>query len=704
MMFLKHCSDEQLVASMDGELSRLAERAVRRHLNVCYRCRGRLREFEEQALWLAKAVEQDDFPGPAGLAVALQSFADWERSVNLAPPPPRFSLLPARLSARLAAVCAGIAILCLAIIPWRPHKPEETPAQILNRARAVERSEIANTIHQTMRVEFEQTAPRHLKRTGRLDVWSAAGGARFASRWSDAQGHLQRAVWHPDSRKTYRYDSAVLPHAAIPVTAKPQPQELLDVVDSAPAIDRLETEFLRWLETREWRPVSFTSQLATFAGRQGVALHIEKITLPNSSPGYRLTARRHTAQPSVEITIEIDAQTLRPRLQVIAKRNRGQHISVRFIVEQHETSPRFVNSVFEPDVPLFVDRRPLSSPIETPGASQSDSLLPALPAPAEIARRETQVHYVLHLSHACLGEPIRVTRRDNGDIAVEGITARAERKEELLRALSNLGSPLWLTVNLQTVDEAVGANSSASTATTDVAAADLAVTGADRRLALEDTFLEYLRRQPALGAPGDPAQRLRRFANQAVSRSEAVLAESSALAHLAEAYGHGRLDVLQLQSRWLVQIMIADHLDRMRDRLSSARQLFDPLLAAVPTSGLSEKSQAARPSGSWDGESLEALDAVRHTHQHVLALFTLGYPMPVELSPEGSPTQQRIAMKTPAAAARDLLLYWRELEAAVTKIRTALDAEFSIHRRRPAPVDRAPVETTSKTINKESIQ
>lgn len=703
-MFLKHCSDEQLVASMDGELSRLAERAVRRHLNACYRCRGRLREFEEQALWLAKAVEQDDFPGPAGLAVALQSFADWERTVNLAPPPPRFSLLPARLSARLAAVCTAIAILCLALIPWRPHKSEETPAQILNRARAVERREIANTIHQTMRVEFEQTAPRHWKRTGRLDVWSAAGGDRFASRWSDADGHLQRAVWHPEPQKTYRYDSAVLPHAAIPVTARPHSQELLDVVDSAPAVDRLETAFLQWLETREWRPVSFTSQLATFAGREGVALDIEKITLPNGSPGYSLTARRRNAQPSVEITIEMDAQTLRPRLQTIAQRNREHDITVRFIVEQHETAPRFVNSVFEPDVPLYVDRQPLSSPVQTAGASEPDSLVPALPALAEIARRETQVHYVLHLSRACLGEPIRVTRRDNGDIAVEGITARAERKEELLRALSNLDSPPWLTINLQTVDEAVRANNSPSAVTTDVAATDVPVTDADRRLALEDTLLEYLRQHPALGAPGDPAQRLRRFANQAVSRSEAVLAESSALAHLAEAYGNGRLDILQLQSRWLVQIMIGDHLDAMRDQLRSARQLFDPALAAVPTSSLSEKSQTAHSSGRWDGESLETLDAVRHTHQHVLALFTLGYPMPVELSPERSPTQRRITMKTPAAAARDLLLYWRELEAATINIRTAVDAEFSIHRRRPAQVDAAPVETSNQTINKESIQ
>ena len=78
--------------------------------------------------------------------------------------------------------------------------------------------------------------------------------------------------------------------------------------------------------------------------------------------------------------------------------------------------------------------------------------------------------------------------------------------------------------------------------------------------------------------------------------------------------------------------------------------------------------------------------------------------MPMELSPEGSSAQQRITMKTPAAAARDLLLYWRELEAATIKIRTAVDAEFSIHRRRPAQVDAAPVETSSKTINKESIQ
>jgi anti-sigma factor RsiW len=43
-----HCTDEQLLGHLDGELSRRLEYSVGRHLKCCWECRRRMNELEEQ--------------------------------------------------------------------------------------------------------------------------------------------------------------------------------------------------------------------------------------------------------------------------------------------------------------------------------------------------------------------------------------------------------------------------------------------------------------------------------------------------------------------------------------------------------------------------------------------------------------------------------------------------------------------------------
>jgi anti-sigma factor RsiW len=45
----EHLADEVLVAYLDGEMSRARMRAVRAHLNLCWKCRSALAELETAA-------------------------------------------------------------------------------------------------------------------------------------------------------------------------------------------------------------------------------------------------------------------------------------------------------------------------------------------------------------------------------------------------------------------------------------------------------------------------------------------------------------------------------------------------------------------------------------------------------------------------------------------------------------------------------
>src|SRR5215470_14312292 len=84
-MFQRHCSDEQLLAFVDGELTRWSRRRVTRHLERCWKCRGRAQELESQAHCVARLLLEADFRWTRRIAEAKEGFLlrarECERSV-----------------------------------------------------------------------------------------------------------------------------------------------------------------------------------------------------------------------------------------------------------------------------------------------------------------------------------------------------------------------------------------------------------------------------------------------------------------------------------------------------------------------------------------------------------------------------------------------------------------------------------------------
>jgi hypothetical protein len=114
----KHCSDEQLLQFLDGELKMMAKAAVPWHLRSCWRCRARLAAIEGQIRSLLLEIDEHPFPAEA-LQAARDRFwraaaaVDTEDQRN----PWRFSW---RIPARRVLLGAGVSISAFALWHFAP--------------------------------------------------------------------------------------------------------------------------------------------------------------------------------------------------------------------------------------------------------------------------------------------------------------------------------------------------------------------------------------------------------------------------------------------------------------------------------------------------------------------------------------------------------------------------------------------------------
>src|ERR1700722_9972131 len=107
--FQKHCSDELLLAHLDGELSLREGHSVKKHLSICWECRARLTEIEEQAEATSRLLTEQNFPGPDRIKEAKHRFQgrrqSFERGLFVSPPVVGFNFrFMTRLSIALASV------------------------------------------------------------------------------------------------------------------------------------------------------------------------------------------------------------------------------------------------------------------------------------------------------------------------------------------------------------------------------------------------------------------------------------------------------------------------------------------------------------------------------------------------------------------------------------------------------------------------
>jgi hypothetical protein len=622
--FQKHCSDELALAYLDGELSLPAEKAVRKHLNTCWECRGRLAELEEQAQAVARALAESTFPGAHRKLEAEQRFSAWEqrfeRSRGVAP---RLFLLPAA-SFRWWPAISAAAILVIFTVLWQlPGFQRRRAVAALMAGQQVE-SEFQRSaipIHQSLRVEISEIRPARRRSGGRIEIWSEPARGRFSSRWRDDDGSLQFALWRPEKNREYVFNARTPPGVTMSAKANRETGSLAQLSAEGVDRDRIAAAFMRWLQSRRWRPISLTNDIFVLLDDTGVTLRSEHVRAADGKPAMRLSAQRVQAGQRLEIVLELDAESYRPRLERVRFEAGGRAVELCLTMEREESVPsqRIVPAVFLPDVAPALPVAPTVARAEavSPAIVPIPTLAPPPVDPAaERAAFEAaniEVRYVLHRAGACLGEPIEISEDPAGFLHVSGLSPTAERKAELVNLLAQLEAGSRVKVDIRTVEEA--------TIWTPPPAEPLRQETQSSASPLPmQTQLEryFANREPSAGAR---RQRIAELTNAAVSTADAALAHAWALRRLAACYEHSPAAALRPQSRWLLEVMLRDHLTALRAASGSIRELLDPLLTLANGPLPGPPTPEGPGSAGWTTATLTVFNTVERIDRLVQAQF-----------------------------------------------------------------------------------
>ena len=595
--------------------------------------------LDSQAQRIAGLSEHQTFPGPSRVAQAKSRFEqralEWELEAQ--PAAERFTVLPAAgIWPAAAAVAVCICLLGFSVW-WLGWNPDPSPDEVLAATWRWEQGfcEPKAPVHQVLRVEIEGSSPQSKTRVSRLETWTEPVTGRFKLQWRDAGGELRHGIWRPEAGRDLVYypvaEPAVAPRATGPRTAAPFAEFTRLELDS----NQIENAFMKWLESRTYRPISLSRDLAVLAAEDGMVVRAERVRSALFGPVIRLSAHKAGEGRRVEAVLEVDPETYQPRLHRIRFFAGERTLEFRVAVERAEFMPpnRLRRIVFEPDLPLRSEARiPPPKPrvlgIErvTPPAGISP---PALsPSAADLDAAEVDALFHLHGIRACLGEPVEILRQAER-IEIRGLARDERRLEELLAALAGLRETGLATVNIQTVDDAVRATALPPGPAQE--AAD-SIRSSSGRLPIEERLERHFRET---SLPGLPPAAIRRevaeFIRLATAQSEAMLDEAWALRRVTERFPIRRIQGLPPGARAVLEAITRDHVAELRAKADVLHGLANPVLVSVaggappqvPLPGLV-------PAGPnyWTDEALALFDSVERTNDLVNAVFASDGPAP----------------------------------------------------------------------------
>ncbi|MCC7153182.1 MAG: hypothetical protein IT161_01330 [Bryobacterales bacterium] len=412
-----HCTDDELLAHLDGELSSLHSGRVSSHLKSCWSCRTRLAQHEHEIHRLTQAMDEWNFPvwgwqedAKQRLNEKMRAFEVQHAAAPLRRTPFRWVVL-AYVAAAALLLPAGIGAFL-----WT-RSPRVTPNEAIRGAARFERALYFKPVRQEFSVQIVQIRPAGSTRTSQLQIWSDGADGQFVSRFSDANGSLKQALWRdaPSSEYIYRPSSAA--NARREQRHRVEDESLTDLAAGGLEPAQIEASFLRWLERRSWRPISFASGVSNWVSADGTTAHAEQILGSKNERMIRVTAERRSRRLVAILNVELDAGSYRPRLQ-----------KIRFETPEHTVELSLtalaVNSVSSRDVAAAVQsadpvRVALAHPTITFAPPKPHKLQAPVPVPAPSTDTESDsiqvtAHYVLHLAGACLGEAVRVTGESGG--------------------------------------------------------------------------------------------------------------------------------------------------------------------------------------------------------------------------------------------------------------------------------------------------
>src|SRR5437660_10692567 len=151
-----HCSDEQLLAHLDGELSVFTRHRVQRHLKSCWHCRTRFHACEQEIQRLTVAMDEWPFPPPEWNHGARQRL-NWrlqEVEAGLSESPLRRNR---RLLFPFAAAATAMLLGFAGWLMWTGKvRPRLRAADVIAEVSRAERNLYMQPVQQTFSVEIAE--------------------------------------------------------------------------------------------------------------------------------------------------------------------------------------------------------------------------------------------------------------------------------------------------------------------------------------------------------------------------------------------------------------------------------------------------------------------------------------------------------------------------------------------------------------------
>lgn len=428
----RHCDDEALVAYLDRELEPADRESVEQHLGACWDCRMRAAEMERDIHAITRMIEAESSSSGEEVKRALRTFlarrvryeAERERPISSKRALLRVCWPPLPWAAAGAALAGVIAA---ALLWHEPRALAPEPRAIVVRAAESERalSPVRQASHQVLRVEAG-TAD-----LGTVEIWSE--GARYSSRWTDARNRLKYAVWKPTPASAYAYDSEA--RRAVPCGLPAGAAHLADWFQNADAAS-LERTFLKWMQSRSWKLVSFAGEWAAFADRTGVRLTVERLRVEKRDL-WRLSAARAEGGRTFEVVLHVDAGTFAPQLQAVRITENGRVAEIRLTVDRWQpVSPLELQPVVftpGPSIPIFEKSRP---PLVLPPAPAPPVAVPwSLPEWA-LTDLELRLRWALHEALLCVD--VSVTRAPGAGLTIRPLVSDSALREALARIVATI--------------------------------------------------------------------------------------------------------------------------------------------------------------------------------------------------------------------------------------------------------------------------
>ncbi len=452
-------------------------------------------------------------------------------------------MLRASIFGRFAILKVATALVVLAIIAgvllFKSYKPTELvkvplAEDLLQRSASAEQAFLNRTdtvLHRSIKVdrrELNAAAKQDQTSVHKIEIWRSAEKGLTARRLFDQQDRLVAGLWQRSDGVQTFYQHGKAPE--LKLVAKNQ-------------------QAISWFTFWQEEPTAETFKRIV-GGNNDNLLTVEELA---STYLISYAAGSAADLPVVKASVVLAKADLHVTEMTVVVNEQTASAKSLQLVEYHFTESSFErhspstvpSSTFEPEKELLGG--------EPSRVNNANPVSPAATAPGTTLRRvatpdlEVELLRLLHEARADLGEQITVTRTHDGLLRVSGVVETEERKTEILSTIRPLINTHAVSIDLETVGEALKQPAPVSPDATS-SALELAISSEPATMPVENDLRKYFERE------GDRAGELsQQFAMRMVTRSRKSMTHIYALKRLLRQFSAAEFKELSVDAKvkWL---------------------------------------------------------------------------------------------------------------------------------------------------------